>query len=94
MALKIAQVATVDLSVHLLLLDQIKALEADGHEVVAICSPGAWVEKVRSEGVTVETIPMEREISPLKDIRSLLAWHNALGGTSSTWYTLTPPRPG
>lgn len=72
MGLKIAQVATSDVSVRLLLLDQIKALEADGHEVVAVCAPGPWVESIRGAGVNVETVPMEREIAPMRDARSLL----------------------
>ncbi len=76
MALKIAQVATADVSIRLLLLDQIKALEADGHEVVAVCAPGPWVEHVRSEGVTVETVPMVREMAPLRDVRSVAALVN------------------
>ena len=73
MALRIAQVATTDVSIRLLLLDQIKALEADGHEVVAVCAPGPGVESIRSAGVTVHTVPMEREIAPLDDIRSVAA---------------------
>ena len=73
MPLKIAQVATADVSIRLLLLDQIKALEADGHEVVAVCAPGPWVEQVRSAGVTVETVPMVREMAPIHDIRSIAA---------------------
>lgn len=73
MGLKIAQVATSGISVRLLLLDQIKALEADGHEVLAICAQDPWVEAARDAGVKVETISMEREISPLRDVRSLLA---------------------
>jgi glycosyltransferase involved in cell wall biosynthesis len=73
MGLRIAQVATSDVSVWILLLDQIKALEADGHQVVAVCAPGPWVESVRRAGVTVHTVPMEREISPLHDVRSAAA---------------------
>src|SRR5580698_7031610 len=73
MALKIAQVATTDVSIRLLLLDQIKALEADGHEVVAVCAPGPGVENIRSAGVTVQTVPMVREIAPLDDISSVAA---------------------
>jgi glycosyltransferase involved in cell wall biosynthesis len=73
MALKIAQVATADVSIRVLLLDQIKALEADGHEVVAVCAPGPWVESVRDAGVTVEAVPMVREMAPLHDIRSVTA---------------------
>jgi len=73
MGLRIAQVATSSMSVRLLLLDQIKALQADGHDVVAVCAPGPWVESVRSSGVTVLTVPMEREIAPLRDLRSMAA---------------------
>jgi glycosyltransferase involved in cell wall biosynthesis len=73
MGLRIAQVATSSISVRLLLLDQIKALEADGHDVVAVCAPGPWVESVRRAGVTVHTVPMEREIAPLRDLRSTAA---------------------
>src|SRR5216684_1353107 len=76
MALKIAQVATADVSIRLLLLDQIKALEADDHEVVAVCAPGPWVEHVRSAGVTVQTVPMVREMAPLRDVRSVAALVN------------------
>ena len=73
MGLRIAQVATSGMSVRLLLQDQIRALEAEGHEVVAVCAPGPWVESIRSHGVKVETVPMQREIAPLRDVRSLLA---------------------
>ncbi len=73
MGLRIAQVATSDVSVRLLLLDQIKALEAAGHQVTAVCAPGPWVESVRGAGVKVETVPMDREIAPLRDIRSTVA---------------------
>jgi glycosyltransferase involved in cell wall biosynthesis len=73
MGLKIAQVATSDISVRLLLLDHIKALQAAGHEVVAVCAPGPWVESVRRAGVDVETVSMERELAPRLDMRSLLA---------------------
>ena len=73
MGLRIAQVATSSMSVRLLLLDQIKALQADGHDVVAVCAPGAWVESVRNAGVTVHTVPMEREIAPLRDLTSMAA---------------------
>jgi glycosyltransferase involved in cell wall biosynthesis len=73
MGLRIAQVATSDVTVRLVLLEQIKALEADGHHVVAVCAPGPWVASLRSAGVNVETVAMEREIAPLRDVRSTAA---------------------
>jgi glycosyltransferase involved in cell wall biosynthesis len=74
--LKIAQVATSDISIRVLLLDQIKALRGFGHEIVAVCSPGPSVERVRQEGIEVITIPMAREFAPLQDLRSLYALTN------------------
>ena len=71
--LKIAQVATVDISIRYLLLDQIQALQGMGHEVVAICSPGSSVEAIRAQGIPVETIAMARELSPWQDLESRAA---------------------
>jgi glycosyltransferase involved in cell wall biosynthesis len=78
--LKIAQVATVDLSVRFLLIDHLQRLQELGHDVTAICSPGKWVENVRSHGIRVLTIPMQRELSPAQDFRSLLALRRCFAG--------------
>jgi glycosyltransferase involved in cell wall biosynthesis len=69
--LRIAQVTTSSMALRLLLLDQIHALQALGHEVIAICGPGPWVQELRENGVTVQTVPMRREASPVADVRSL-----------------------
>lgn len=70
--LKVAQMATVDLSIAILIMNQIRALQQMGHEVVAICAPGPWVKRIQDEGIVVETIPMCRKLSLLNDIRSLI----------------------
>ena len=69
--MKIAQFATAAMSVRVLLLDQIKALEADGHEVVAICADGPMVKDLRDMGVKVETVKISRELTPVSDARTL-----------------------
>jgi glycosyltransferase involved in cell wall biosynthesis len=71
MGLKIAKVAAADMSIRFLLWDQIKVLQQAGHEVVAVCGPGEWVEKMRADGVCVEVIDIRRELSPLADLRAL-----------------------
>src|SRR5947209_9137161 len=71
--LKIAIFAAADMSIRFLLLDQIKALQEMGHEVVALCAPGKWVDEVRSFGVTVETVDIEREAAPLEDMQTVFA---------------------
>lgn len=70
--LKIAQVSTSDMSIFVLLLDQIKRLQKMGNEVVAVCSPGKWSEKIKKEGVKIVTIQMKREPSFLNDLSSLV----------------------
>jgi len=69
--LHICQIATVDMSVGLLLADQIQMLAAMGHRVTAVCAPGANVERLRAQGMTIETVPMRRELAPAADLRSL-----------------------
>ena len=46
--------------------------EEDGYEVVAVSSPDRRLDEVAErEGVRTVTVPMERHISPLKDLKSL-----------------------
>jgi glycosyltransferase involved in cell wall biosynthesis len=70
--MKIAQFATAAMSVRLLLLDQIKMLEADGHEVIAICANGPMVKDLRDLGVKVEIVNIHREMSPVADAKALV----------------------
>lgn len=71
--LKIGQVTTTDMAMRFLLMDQLKCLQAEGHEVVAICGPGPWVESLQCEGLQVEVVKMSRKVSPLRDLASLWA---------------------
>lgn len=68
---KLIRVSTVPLSLHLLLQGQLKMLSEE-YEVVAVSSPGEELEKVAErEGVRTVVVPMERRISPFKDLVSL-----------------------
>jgi glycosyltransferase involved in cell wall biosynthesis len=71
--LRIAQVSTTDLAMRVLLMDQIKSLQQQGHEVVAVCASGPWVESLRKEGIPVEVVEMARELSPFRDLVSFCA---------------------
>jgi glycosyltransferase involved in cell wall biosynthesis len=71
--LKIAQVSTTDMAMCVLLMDQIKSLQQQGHEVVAVCASGPWLESLRKEGIPVEVVEMERQLSPLRDLLSFCA---------------------
>ena len=88
--LNIAGAATPEMSIGLLSLDQIRALQEMGHEVIAGCAPGRWVEQVRHQGVVIETVEMTRELSPVSDLRitgrALIPVSESM---NSMWYTLT-----
>jgi len=71
--LKIAVVSTTDMAMRFLLMDQINFLQRQGHEVVAVCGFGPWVESLRKDGVRVEVVEMARELSPLRDLVSFFA---------------------
>lgn len=68
---KVLRIATVPLSLDLLLKGQLKMLNEE-YEVVAVSSSGKELEKVtRREGVRTVAVDMERRISVWKDLVSL-----------------------
>ncbi|MDE6129959.1 MAG: glycosyltransferase, partial [Muribaculaceae bacterium] len=70
---KIIRTSTIPLSLDVFCRDLLRELRQDeGYEVVAVSSPGEELERVASrEGVRVHAVPMQRHISPLKDLVSL-----------------------
>ncbi len=67
---KIIRAVTVSLSIEFF-EPMIKDLQDRGHEVVSISSDGPELERLRNKNVRTIIVPMERHISPIKDIRSL-----------------------
>lgn len=71
--IKICHCASADITLKFLLLEKFKFLRDSGYDVYATCSPGKWVESVRSEGIKVKTIGFKRKpFSPFSDIISFL----------------------
>lgn len=69
---KIIRISTVPTSLESLLKGQLKFL-SEHYEVVAVSSPGKDLDIVQKrEGVRTVAIPMERRISVLKDLTSLI----------------------
>jgi glycosyltransferase involved in cell wall biosynthesis len=74
---KVAYIATSDVAIRYLLLDQLLYLKDRGYDVRAISGDGPHVAFVRAAGIPHTTLPLTRRISPLQDIRTfgLLVWH-------------------
>ncbi|HZP95142.1 MAG TPA: glycosyltransferase family 4 protein [Candidatus Limnocylindria bacterium] len=75
--MRVIHITTSDMSLRYLLLDQLRYLQAEGHEVTAVSGPGPWVEAVRAAGIPVKTVPLTRRIAPFQDLGAFgaLAWH-------------------
>lgn len=73
--IKIIRTSTVPGSLNTFCQGLLKELqEDDGYEVVAVSSPGDAMREIEErEGVRTVSVPVERHISPLKDLKSLLA---------------------
>lgn len=52
-------------------LDSIPELKQKGYEVVSVSSFGPELNRLREMGVKVIEVPMERRMSPIKDLRAL-----------------------
>src|SRR5258708_13529200 len=66
-----------------------------GFDVVVISAPGDELRFFRElEEVTTVTVPMEREISPLKDLVSLIRLYTVLLLLRPAIANTPPPQPG
>ena len=70
-SVKIIRAVTVSMSVGFF-TPMVKDLQRKGYEVVSVSSPGPELETLRELGVNTLEVPMERRMSPWKDLKSLL----------------------
>lgn len=71
--MKVVHLATSDMSLRYLLLDQMLYLRSLGHEVRGASGPGPWVDEIRRAGIPVDLIPLTRAIRPLHDLRAFVS---------------------
>lgn len=70
--MKLIRTSTIPSSLNTFCKGLLKELSEEGYEVIAVSSPGEKLEEVaQREGIRTIAVPMERRISPLKDIKSL-----------------------
>lgn len=71
--MKIIRTSTVPESINIFCHGLLSDLqEQEGYEVIAVSSPGESLEEVKNrEGIKTYAVPMERRISPFKDLKSL-----------------------
>lgn len=70
--IKVCHVASIDLTIRFVLLNQLKMLKTEGYKVSAVCSPGPHIKEIEKEGIPIKTIKITRAISPVSDLISLI----------------------
>ena len=71
--MKLIRITTVPISLHLLLTGQFRYMMDKGYEVITISADGPEVGEVLNEGVKHIAVPFTRKITPLHDLRCLIA---------------------
>lgn len=69
--MKVAHVTTIGASLYGLLLNQMRSLQEEGYEIVAISSPSSFVPAIEAAGVRHIAVPITRNITPVADLISL-----------------------
>ena len=73
MAKKIVRAATIGMSLNIFCKGLLRELKEEGYEVVALSNPDADLTELgEREGVRIVGVAMERHVSPLKDLVSLV----------------------
>ena len=67
--MKICQLCAVDFTFHYFLSPLARALAEAGHEVVGVFADGPFAERIRGQGVRVETVPFSRDLDLDNHIR-------------------------
>jgi glycosyltransferase involved in cell wall biosynthesis len=67
---KVLHISSVDLGI-LFLMPQLRALQADGFEVHAMCADGPLAPSFEAEGIRVHRVQVTRDISPFADLKLL-----------------------
>jgi len=71
--IKICHVATADMTVRFILLNQLLSLKNQGYDVSAVCTDGKWTKYIEDQGIKVKLINIKRKIfSPISDMISLI----------------------
>ncbi|MBJ26653.1 MAG: glycosyltransferase family 1 protein [Alphaproteobacteria bacterium] len=68
--MKICQLCAVDFTIYHFILPLMRAEVDAGHEVIAVCSDGKWVEKIKSKGFSVRIIKISRSFNIISHYKS------------------------
>ena len=72
MGLKVCQLCAVDFTLKNFLLPLVDGMRKEGWNVIAVCSDGAHIQSLLSQGYSIRTIPIARSMNPYLALLSLI----------------------
>ncbi len=76
---KLLRITTVPLSLHKLLEGQFTFMQKNGFDVYLASGPGKETTQVeKNTGIKVHTLPLNRQINPIKDLKALWATYRLI----------------
>ncbi len=94
MVVKVVHVATVDMSLRYMLLNQMLSLQQAGYVVSGISAPGPEVPIVQAAGIRYIPVPMTRTFTPLADLAALLRLYGVMRREQFTIVHTHTPKAG
>jgi lipopolysaccharide/colanic/teichoic acid biosynthesis glycosyltransferase/glycosyltransferase involved in cell wall biosynthesis len=93
--IRIVHAVTSSESARVLMRGQLGWLAQHGYDLTVLCGPGPDLDDVeRREGVAIETLPLEREISLARDLRALFGIYRALRRIRPRLINASTPKAG
>jgi glycosyltransferase involved in cell wall biosynthesis len=90
----VAHVTTAAISLRYLLLGQLEAIVDRGYGVTGVSSPGEDAAELPVRGIEHQPVAMTRRLTPLSDLRSLLALYRLMRRERFTIVHAHNPKPG
>lgn len=78
MGYKVLQVAAIDLSIYKFVVPLMAKLQAEGFEVSCACKNMGMLDKIREQGFEAIDIDIERKISPISNIRTIIQLYSII----------------
>jgi len=92
---KVAHITTIDMSLHYLLLNQLRSLQQAGYKVIGISSPGPEVPAIEAAGIRHIPVRMTRNpFTPFQDLNALWQLYHIFRHEHFTIVHTHNPKPG
>lgn len=93
--IRVVHITTGSMPLRFLLLDQLKALQQEGYDVMTISAPGEYVDELRAYGISHIAVPMTRRpLTPIRDLWALWRLYRVLRDLKPTIVHTHNPKTG